>query len=167
MTRKWSQDIKSVLLLFFCVLADSIFILSCDICPADTLSQARVEFYQANTYYSMEKYNKAIEAYEEALNSGFESGNLYYNLANSYFKNGRLGEAILNYEKAMRLIPRDSDLKLNYEYAKSFIKGGIMESKARWYRIIFDRMFSLVTVDGLAFSLAVVFSGILLIILLK
>jgi tetratricopeptide (TPR) repeat protein len=122
-------------------------------------------FYQANNYYSEGEYEKAIKAYEEALSSGFESGNLYYNLGNSYFKKGELGRAILNYEKAMRLIPRDSDLKSNYEYAKSLIKGGVVEAKAQWHRIAFDRIFSLFTIEGLSFSLAVIFTGILLVIL--
>lgn len=166
MVHKVFQGIKNILLLFSCILIVIFFILTCNICLANTFSQARAKFYHANTYYSEGEYDKAIEAYEEALNSGFESGNLYYNLANSYFKKGQLGEAILNYEKAMRLIPRDSDLKSNYEYAKSLIKGGIIEPKLQWYRIVFDRIFSLFTIDGLAFSLAVLFTGILLIILL-
>jgi len=166
MARNGFQGIKSVLLLFSCVLAVSIFMLTCDTCLADTLSQVRAKFYHANTYYSEGKYDKAIEAYEEALNSGFESGNLYYNLANSYFKKAQLGEAILNYEKAMRLIPRDSDLKSNYEYTQSLIKGGVVEATAQWYRIVFDKIFSLFTIDGLAFSLALLFTGILLTILL-
>ncbi len=162
---KGLQSIKSVLLLFSCVLATIIFLLTCDTCLADTLSQARAKFYHANTYYFEGKYDKAIKAYQEAINLGFESGSLYYNLGNSYFKKGELGEAILNYEKAMRLIPRDSDLKSNYEYARSLIKGGIIEAKAQWYRIAFDRIFSLFTIDELAFSLAALFTGILLFIL--
>ncbi len=135
------------------------------LCPM-LYADVQSNFYHANTYYSEGKYDKAIEAYEEVLNSGFESGNLYYNLANSYFKKGELGRAILNYEKAMRLIPRDSDLKSNYEYAKSLIKSSISKPKTRWYRIAFERVFSLFTIDGLAFSLAVIFTIILLIILL-
>jgi len=165
MARKGFQDIKSVLLLFSCVSAAIVFLLTCDTCLADTLSQARAKFYHANTCYSDGEYDKAIKTYQEAINLGFESGSLYYNLGNSYFKKSQLGEAILNYEKAMRLIPRDSDLKSNYEYARSLIKGGIIESKAQWYRIAFDRIFSLFTIDGLAFSLAVIFTGILLVIL--
>jgi len=133
------------------------------ICPM-LYADVQSNFYRANTYYSEGKYDKAIKAYEEVLNSGFESGNLYYNLANSYFKKGELGKAILNYEKAKRLIPRDSDLKSNYEYAKSLIKSGISKPKTRWYRIAFARIFSLFTIDGLAFSLAVIFTMILLVI---
>jgi len=176
MALKDFQNVKNVLLPVFYVMVAGIFMLTCDICLAETLSprpyvegrgsQARAKFYHANAYYSEGEYDKAIKAYKQALNSGFESGSLYYNLANSYFKKGQLGEAILNYEKAMRLIPRDSDLKSNYEYAQSLIKGGVVEAKAQWYRVVFDKIFALFTIDGLAFSLALVFTGILLTILL-
>lgn len=84
----------------------------------DTLSQ----FYQANQSYREGNYQKAAEEYENILKSGWESGPLYYNLGNSYFKAGQLGAAILNYERAKRLIPRDSDLEANHKYAVSLTK---------------------------------------------
>ncbi len=149
-------------MLFYAMLYALCSMLICPMLYADTQS----EFFRANTYYSKGKYDKAIKGYEAVLNLGFESGSLYYNLGNSYFKKGQLGEAILNYEKAMRLIPRDSDLKSNYEYARSLIKGGIIKPKTQWYRIAFDRIFSLFTIDELAFSLAVIFTIILLVILI-
>lgn len=136
------------------------------LCPVLYAADVQSNFYRANTYYSEGEYDKAIEAYKQALKSGFESGNLYYNLGNSYFKKGQVGKAILNYEKAMRLIPRNSDLKSNYEYAQSLIKGGVAEGQVQWYRIVFDRIFSLWTIDEIAFSLALLFTGILLTILL-
>jgi len=162
MTCRSARIIPSLLMSFLLLALAGIFSNSC---LAKPLSQAKARFYQANTYYSEGKYDEAIKGYEGALNLGFESGNLYYNLANSYFKKGELGKAILNYEKAMRLIPRDSDLKSNYEYAKSLIKGGVVEAKAPWYRVAFNKRFSLFTIDGLAFSLAVIFTIILLVIL--
>jgi hypothetical protein len=42
---------------------------------------------------------------------------VYYNLANAYFRSGQLGRAILNYERAKALIPRDADLNFNLRYA--------------------------------------------------
>jgi tetratricopeptide (TPR) repeat protein len=160
------QNVKNVLLLVFCVSVTGVFLLACDICLADADLQVKAKFYHANTYYSKGEYDKAIKVYKQALSLGFESGNLYYNLANSYFKKGELGKAILNYEKAMRLIPRDSDLKSNYEYAQSQIKGGVVEPKLPWYRVAYEAIFSFFTINGLAFSLALLFTGILLIILL-
>lgn len=79
-------------------------------------------FNEANHYYASGLYDRAIEEYESILRGGLKSGNLYYNLGNSYFKKGRLGKALLYYEKARGLIPRDRDLLFNYKHAKSLIK---------------------------------------------
>ncbi len=75
------------------------------------------DFYDGNMAYRQGDYLKAINAYENVLKSNYANGALYFNLANSYFKADNLGKAILNYERALSYIPRDSDLKANYRYA--------------------------------------------------
>lgn len=42
---------------------------------------------------------------------------------NAYFKLGNKGKAILNYERALQLLPRDADVKSNLVYARSLIEG--------------------------------------------
>ncbi len=76
-------------------------------------------FYQANTYYEEKDYVKALQNYDQVFGMGLENGNLYYNIGNSFFKLGKIGYAILFYEKAKRIMPQDSDLKSNLAYAKS------------------------------------------------
>ncbi|MCL6589031.1 MAG: tetratricopeptide repeat protein [Firmicutes bacterium] len=76
-------------------------------------------FYQANEFYEKGRFQEAVDSYQKLLASGYESGNLYYNLGNAYFKLGNKGRAILYYEKARRLIPGDADLKANLAYAQS------------------------------------------------
>ncbi len=80
-------------------------------------------FYNGGSAYKQGDYKTAIKNYEEILRNGLASGELYYNLGNSYFKTKALGKAILNYERARLLIPRDSDLESNYHYAISLIDG--------------------------------------------
>ncbi len=89
-------------------------------------AEALSKFVAAGAAYKAENYDKAIATYEEILRGGKESGALYYNLGNSYFKKGSPGKAILNYERARRLIPRDSDLNFNAGYARS--KAGVPEA---------------------------------------
>ncbi|MEO6026684.1 MAG: BatD family protein, partial [Candidatus Binatia bacterium] len=79
---------------------------------------AQTLFFQANTLYGDEHYPEAIAAYEKVLAAGIESGNLHFNLGNAYFKNGDVGHAILEYERARRTIPRDPDLHANLGYAR-------------------------------------------------
>ncbi|MDP2905015.1 MAG: tetratricopeptide repeat protein, partial [Candidatus Omnitrophota bacterium] len=76
-------------------------------------------FYRANSAYKDGNYDAAIADYELISGSGLESGNLYYNLGNCYFKKGELGRAVFNYELALFFSPSDSDLRSNYKYALS------------------------------------------------
>ena len=79
-------------------------------------------FDRAELYYGNELYDRAIAEYDSILDKGFEGGNVYYNLGNCYLKKGALGKAIVCYERAKSLTPRDSDLLFNYKYAQSLIK---------------------------------------------
>ncbi|HSA31118.1 MAG TPA: tetratricopeptide repeat protein, partial [Candidatus Omnitrophota bacterium] len=80
-------------------------------------------FAKANTEYQQGRYEEAGGLYEQILESGQESGALYYNLGNSYFKKGQIGKAILNYERALDFFPRDADLQANYAFARSITRG--------------------------------------------
>ncbi|HTY10937.1 MAG TPA: tetratricopeptide repeat protein [Bacteroidota bacterium] len=74
-------------------------------------------FDQANQLYLQAKYPDAIALYEKIIQSGFESGELYFNLGNAYYKNGNVQKAILNYERAKELLPRDEDVQFNLQLA--------------------------------------------------
>ncbi|MFA6321615.1 MAG: SH3 domain-containing protein [Candidatus Omnitrophota bacterium] len=78
-------------------------------------------FYSANSFYEKRDYEKALNEYKKILDMGIESGALYYNIGNCYFKLGKLGYAILFYDKAERIIPQDGDLKSNLSYAMSLV----------------------------------------------
>lgn len=71
----------------------------------------------AGNYYRNGEFNKAIEIYEKIRNDNYEGTSLYFNLANSYYRIGKLGFAILNYERALKLTPSDEDVKHNLAFA--------------------------------------------------
>lgn len=73
----------------------------------------------ADDLYRMDDYQGAIAAYEDILAEGKSSADLYYNLGNAYYRDGQLGKAILNYERALRLKPGMSDAKENLELANA------------------------------------------------
>jgi len=92
------------------------------VCPVSagiTSAEALSKFNAAGEEYKAGQYGPAIDLYNEILSGGYESGALYYNLGNSYFRQGEIGRAILNYERARRLMPRDSDLNFNMHYART------------------------------------------------
>jgi hypothetical protein len=50
------------------------------------------------------------------------SPELRYNLGNAYYKSGNLGRAVLNYERSLRLAPRDEDARANLELVQSMLR---------------------------------------------
>ena len=73
----------------------------------------RENFRHAGNLYIDEEYEKAYQQYQQILESGFESGELYYNLGNTSFRLKNRGEAILYYEKALKFLPGDPEITAN------------------------------------------------------
>lgn len=122
-------------------------------------------YQRANVYYEQSDYDEAIKQYNSILEGGLESGNLYYNLGNCYFKKGELGKSLLYYEQARRLMPLDKDLESNYEYARSLIKGGAAVSKKSLLSRALNDLFEKFTIDGLTVLLSALYMLILISVL--
>jgi tetratricopeptide (TPR) repeat protein len=74
-------------------------------------------FSSANLHYTEQEFSEAINLYEIILTKGGATCEVYFNLANSYYKSSELGKAILNYERAKRLNPDDDDINFNLKMA--------------------------------------------------
>ena len=79
----------------------------------DSLWKAGVEAYSAS------QWRQAVSDWSDLAATGLRSKELYYNLGNAYFKAGEIAPAILNYERALRLDPSDSDVRYNLEFARA------------------------------------------------
>lgn len=96
---------------------------------ADAKTTARAAWDEGIAAYERKEYAKAVEAFENIASLGEVSDDLYYNLANAYFKlgqqpdavrhfaDGELGRAVLNYHRALRLNPAMEDARYNLEIA--------------------------------------------------
>jgi tetratricopeptide (TPR) repeat protein len=67
--------------------------------------------------YRSNDMTAAVTAWERVVQQGIASGPLYYNLGNAYYRSNRVGLAILNYERARKLMPRDRDVSGNLDLA--------------------------------------------------
>ncbi len=76
---------------------------------------------KANEAYINEEYAYAAELFENIINQGYESYYLHYNLGNAYFKDNKIGLAILNFERAKRLNPSSDRVNHNLMVANSRI----------------------------------------------
>lgn len=75
-------------------------------------------FKQANADYSAGHYAEAAKSYENLLNSDGPRVSVLRNLGSTYFKMGKNGQAILSFERALVLRPRDPDLRANLKLAQ-------------------------------------------------
>lgn len=87
-------------------------------------------FSDSLAQYEAADYDGSARTIELMTASGDAGANLYYNLGNSYFKQGKIGRAILSYERAGFLAPRDSDINSNLKLARSKIKQKEPEAKS-------------------------------------
>lgn len=101
------------------------------------VSENARSFIEGGKRYDAGDYRGAMERFEAIADSGVVNGKLFYNLANACFKEGELGRAILWYERAAKLLPRDPDLAFNHAYATSFVKDRKEESSGAIAAIIF------------------------------
>lgn len=82
-------------------------------------SRAAIDMSRANEAYSKGKFDEALSLYRQLSEQGNISWALYYNLANAAFKTGNYAEAVLNYEKAVRLNPNNPDILYNLKVTQS------------------------------------------------
>lgn len=90
-------------------------------------------FEEANAHYKAGDYEAAARLYEELAHAqGKTLPEIHYNLGNAYFRAKKLGRAILSYERARRLSPRDPTVRRNLAYARSLV-GERSDAPSNWY----------------------------------
>jgi tetratricopeptide (TPR) repeat protein len=80
---------------------------------------AQSVFDKGNEHYRKGNYQEAINAYESIIKGKKESCDLYFNLANSYYKLNQIAPAIYYFEKALLISPNDKDIQNNLKFAKN------------------------------------------------
>ncbi|KAF2514621.1 tetratricopeptide repeat protein [Flavobacterium foetidum] len=89
---------------------------------------AQGRFESANALYQKGKYEEAVQVYENIIKEDkLESAELYFNLANSYYKLNKVAPSIYNYEKALVLKPNDPETLNNLKFAKKLTIDEIKE----------------------------------------
>jgi len=104
--------------------------------PCRAQDNAR-RFLAAMEAYKAENFTAAIADLETIARSGVRNGELFYNIGNAHLKNHDLGRAILWYERALKLLPNDPDLRFNYNYARSLTRDAVDENTVSLTHIFF------------------------------
>lgn len=99
-------------------------------------------FAEGNNAYGNRDYEQAAALYDSVLAQGLVSPEVYYNLGNAHYKLGHLAEAILNYERALRLDPGYEDAAFNLRLANLKVVDNIQPQPefvlSRWSRELID-----------------------------
>ena len=77
---------------------------------------------KGNEYYKNNQFQLAIDEYNKLVNEGYEGASLYYNLGNAHYRLGKIGYAIMYYEKALKFAPSDEDILHNLAFARLNLK---------------------------------------------
>ncbi len=88
---------------------------------------------KANQAYNEGDFTEAVDLYHSVIDSGYVSSALYYNLGNACFKSKDIPSAILYYEKALKLDPKDEQTWFNLNIANSQITDKIEAMPEMFY----------------------------------
>ncbi len=118
-------------------------------------------FVAANKSYQQEKYMEALESYQQIEKMDLKSSDLYFNMANIYYKTNQVAPAVYYYEKALKLAPNDKDIQFNLNFANRMILDNIEPlPKSLWQKFM-DGIILRLTYETwvkIAVSLAFVFA---------
>lgn len=118
------------------------------------------DFEEANRLYEKEEFSASALQYRELIRSGQESAAVWFNLGNALFKSGEAGRGIYSYRRAVRLAPRDPDIRANLMFARKEVAGAFAPESSSWagfFRYLSTRewmWFTAIVVSGFFLLLA-------------
>lgn len=111
---------------------------------------ARALMTKANTHYEAGEYSSAEKIYRKILDEGLYSDALYFNLGNTYFKLKDVGRAILFYERALKLNPKDDDILFNLQFARQMTIDKIEVQDDLWFKRFVRGFLYIFSINGWA-----------------
>ena len=118
-----------------------------------------------NDLYKNNQYQLAIDEYNKLIKQGYEGASVYYNLGNAHYRLGKIGYAILYYEKALKFSPSDEDIKHNLTLARLGMKDKVDTLPPFFIFNLWEGMLASFTVTGWTVIVYIVFIVLLLCIL--
>jgi tetratricopeptide (TPR) repeat protein len=160
-----SRSTKTIITI--CAAVGMLILTLSTLCTAQpTPNDPKATFAAAGAAYAKGRYPQAIALYQQITAQGYESGPLYYNLGNAYYKTGAVGQAVLYYEKARRLSPGDADLQANLAYALK----NVNEGAQTWQNRFWEKTVTRLTLEQgwVAASLCfLILAGLIILVILK
>jgi tetratricopeptide (TPR) repeat protein len=119
---------------------------------------------KGNDFYKNNQFQLALDEYDKLIRQGYEGTSLYYNIGNAHYRLGKVGYAILYYEKALKYSASDEDVKHNLVLAKLNIKDKVDELPPFFIFNIWEGMLSSFSISGWTFIVYIIFILLLIFI---
>ena len=104
---------------------------------------------QADEAYAEQEYEQAIATYQQLLSSQ-PTAELYYNLGCAYYRLDSLPQAILAWERSLRLSPADDDTRFNLQLARAKTADRLAPEREMFFVTWYHSLVRLLTVDAWA-----------------
>lgn len=112
----------------------------------------------ADSAYIHGDYVTAAAMYEEIIATQGVSAALYMNLGNAYFKMNETAKSILNYERAYKLDPSDSDIRFNLGLARTRIVDKENTDNQFFIAVWINHIATIMNVNGWGITTVVLFA---------
>lgn len=108
-------------------LLTTIFVLSI-LVGGSALADNPAEFDRGVQLYNTGQYDSALTEFKVLEDRDLVSSELFFNLGNCYYKTDQKGMAVAYYMKALRLDPRNDDIKANLNFVRSTLRDKFEDS---------------------------------------
>lgn len=116
---------------------------------AQEIPQAVRHFDEGNRLFREGAHRDAVTSYQNALEAGYASGALYYNMGNAYFRLDEIGQAIRFYEKARRYMPESEELAHNLTIVRNRTADSFSQLPAPFWRPAWNRLVRTLSPTGI------------------
>jgi hypothetical protein len=108
-------------------------------------------------------FRGAAQAWESARSAGAEDWRLYFNLGNAHARMDEPGRAVLQYERALLLAPKEARVRENLDFVRLRLKDRFPEAGQGLPARLLDALYNLLSTSGLAaavLALALLLNGL-------
>lgn len=112
---------------------------------------------QGDSAYNKKDYRLALQRYNQAIEKHGVSSELYYNIGNTQYRLNRLGQAVIAYERALKLDPSNVKAARNLQFVNTKIADRPEDDSSFLYNL-HRKIVSKLSPDGWAWTAFIVFT---------
>lgn len=137
----------------------------CSLLAADNSQIVKNTNSQAISAYHEKNYDVALNKFLEIENDGIINSNLFYNIANCYFRQSQLGKAVLYYKKALKVDPSHQQAANNLKFIQSIIKDKIEQEDSGALIKLIKSLYNSFDLNATALFTAILFFILILLLI--